>query len=178
MKKLSKPVLLIAGAALVVVAIVGGVALSHNSSPSKTDKKQVVTNYAPRDASKILTADIADQVAGKDATTKPAVATSTKDLKVTTSVYYSKTKLVSLSVRSPLNKAVAADNIRHFNTSKSKNAQVVKDFGDSAYWDPMFHTFSILKGSTWYILSAGGLDASARSLDQSKAFAKLIVDKL
>lgn len=172
---------------IIVAAVVAGVMfwLGQNkkdtNKPSEQSSSQKNTTYTPRKACDILTADIAHQIAGANASTSetPSPETSTSSVSVTNCDYYSSStkQSVSLLSRSVLDQAGADTNKSQFDNPPA-DAQDVARYGDSAYWSPSYGQLNILKNHNWYILQAGGIKPTDRTLDQAKKFADLIIDKL
>jgi uncharacterized protein (UPF0333 family) len=162
----------------------GSTAISSQSSTSDASSKS-----QPKHACLIFTLADAKQILGATAKGGQTSAgnNSSDDLMVSACSYtqdagsntpISSTKSASLLVRAPKTGAGITSNQNQFGPLKPADSQHVSGYGDNAYWDPQFGQLDILKHNTWYILSAGPLTPSARTLDQAKKLADLLINKM
>jgi hypothetical protein len=185
---------LILGAVLVIVAATSLYLAVHNSktnnksSPQTTNTSSSQPVAKPKQACSIFTLAEAKQLLGTTAKggDNPASGSS-DDLSVTTCSYIQDTgnntsvtssKSATLLVRAPKTSTGVTSNQNQFGPLKPADAQPVAGYGSVAYWDVQFGQLNILKNNTWYILSYGPPTPSARTLDQTKQLADLLVDKM
>jgi hypothetical protein len=155
-------------------------ALGKNSSKAIYTKKRACAIFTLADAKQILGNNAKGGASNGN--------TSSDDLAVSTCAYTQDSgsnnvpvtagKSASLLVRSPKSAAGITSNQAQFGPAKPADAQAVAGYGDSAYWDPQYGQLDILKNNTWYILSNGPTTPSARSLDQAKLLADIIIDRM
>jgi hypothetical protein len=185
---------LIIGALLVIAAVTGAYLAFHNSKTNNKANPQMVTASSsqpiakPKRACSIFSLAVAKQLLGPNVKGGETPTTSSsKDLTVATCTYaqdagsntpVSSTKSASLLIRVPKTQAGTTSNQNQFGPLKPADAQIVSGYGDSAYWSTQFGQLNILKHDTWYILNYGPVTPSARTLDQTKQLADLIIDKM
>jgi hypothetical protein len=182
-------VLLIAAILAIVYAV--GFSKNHNdqSQPASVPKKQTANIPAGKQACGVFTlADakqlLGDSVKGGD---NPA-DTSSNDVDVSTCNYLqdlsssnvpvSSGKAASLTVKIPKTSNGINSNQGQFGKIKPSDVEDVSGYGDSAYWDVDHGQLDILKNNTWYILSNGSTTPSARTLDEAKQMADLLISKI
>lgn len=180
----------IIGGAIAVV-VIGGLAWWLVAKPSDTTQITTATggnggsSYAAKDACKVLTQTVADQILGAGAEIGVGNNNaSSDDVNVSTCTYSAKTdgtiagvknmKLATLMVRSPLSADGATSNEQPFNPMK-EGSQAVTGYGEKAFWDPEFGQLNVLKSGSWLILSYGKSGAADRTLDEAKRFADAII---
>jgi hypothetical protein len=178
------------GLVLIAAAVIG-IALTMRDTKNHADKSGSTNSSASSNskaACSIFTLADAKQVLGSSAKGGEKTGeTSSGDLEVSTCSYtqdtgssapVSATKSASLLVRSAKSPAGATSNQNQFGVLKPTTVQDVAGYGDSAYWDPQYGQLDILKNSTWYILSNGPITPSARTLDQAKQLADVLISKM
>jgi hypothetical protein len=183
-------IVLVAAAALAIVYVVG-VSTNHNDQnrPASIPKKQSAGIPAQKQACGIFTLGLAKQLLGDNAKGADNPAdTSSSDVDVSTCSYMqdlnggnvpvSSGKNASLTVKIPKTANGVKSNLGQFGPIKPDNVQDVSGYGDSAYWDAERGQFDILKGNTWYILRNGSSTPSARTLDEAKQMAGLLISKM
>jgi hypothetical protein len=182
---------------ILVVAAVAGVVLAMNSSknhddnsqPANIQKKPAADIPAKKQACGIFTLADAKQLLGDSAKGGENQAdTSSQDVDVTTCNYLqdlsssnapvSSSKTASLEVKLPKTANGIKSNQGQFGPIKPGGVQDVSGYGDKAYWDPEHGQLDILKNNTWYILSYGSTTPSARTLDEAKQLADLLINKM
>ena len=182
---------------IVLVAAAGvGIMVAMNSSKDHSDKSSSVnasqnasgTAFPKRQACTIFTLADAKQVLGDSAKGGDnSPATSSDALSVSSCSYtqdsgsnapVSASKSARLKVSSPKTGAGTTSNQNQFGYLKPADSQHVAGYGDNAYWDPQNGQLNILKHNAWYILSNGPVTPSARSLDQAKALADILISKM
>lgn len=181
---------LIIGLAVLIVIAVGAAIVvgnknndkqsSTNTSGSST-KSSKSDSYKVIKACEVLTPQIAQHVAGADATSSDAAPeASTESINVSNCNYYSVSSKtgVGLLARSAIDKTGAQSNEAQFTTQLPAGSQKVEGYGDAAYWSPSYGQLNILKSNNWYILSVGPANPSQHTLEQTEAYAKSIIDKL
>jgi hypothetical protein len=178
-------VILLAGA---VVAVVLAVNDAKDDKSKSTSSSDLAVSLNSKKACSIFTLADANQVlnnAARGGVSPPE--SSSDDLAVSECVYaqsagpsapVSSTKSAILLVRAPKTEAGSQSNNDQFHDLRPSVTQDVGGYGDSAYWDPQHGQLDILKHNTWYILSNGPITPSARTLDEAKQLADLLIDKM
>ena len=185
------------GALLVIAAAVGLLAVRSNSnkhadktssSAASSQTQKSKKTFSERQACTVFTLADAKQVLGDSAKGGDTnSSTSSNDLAVSTCSYtqdsgsnvpVSSSKSASLLVRAPKTGAGITSNQNQFGYLKPAESQHVDGYGDNAYWDPQFGQLNILKNNTWYIVSNGPITPSARTLDQAKQLADLLIKSM
>lgn len=180
--------------AVLVIAATAAILIAMGSSKNHTDKKPAASNselkpkLAVKQACTIFTLADAKQVLGDSAKGgETGTSTSSDALAVSTCSYtqqigsntpVSSSKSASLLVRAPKNSAGVTSNQNQFSVLKPAGTQSVSGYGDNAYWDGQFGQLNILKNNTWYIVSNGPITPTARTLDQAKQLADLLINKM
>lgn len=178
----------------IIVALIaaGGLgaylALKKDTKPvDKTSNTQAPVQQQPPASSSgivkacdVLTQDIAKKVLGSSvaaADTNTTPPSESDDLVVSNCNYsiegatLGDNRTVSLLVRSPKTSKGTESNQQAFGSLKPANAQDVSGYGESAFWNPDFGQFNVLKDNTWYIVSKGSLKPTERDIEETKAFA-------
>jgi len=182
--------ILVAGAAGgVVLAINNSKHHDDNSHPASVQKKPAANISANKQACGVFTLADAKQLLGDSAKGGADQAdTSSADIDVTTCNYLqdlsssnvpvSSSKSAGLTVKIPKSANGVKSNQGQFGPIKPGGVQDVSGYGDSAYWDPEHGQLDILKSNTWYIVSYGSTSPSARSLDEARQLADLLINKM
>jgi hypothetical protein len=86
--------------------------------------------------------------------------------------------IAAIIVRSGINNKGVQKNKTEFDASKSgKNMEMVKDLGDSAYFNQTLGQLNVLDGRKWIILSYGvGSSPEANTVDQAVQVARKLID--
>ena len=153
-----------------------------NTQPTAA-KPEMTSANKPEKACDILTQDIAEKVVGKPARADGSNADAPQDvdhLVISTCTFKSVNGMnaVTLLWRAAKDTEGSAHDQEQFGPNKPVNAEVVTGYGDVAYWDADFKQLNILKGTSWYILTAGSNEPASRTLDQAKQFADLVKAEL
>jgi hypothetical protein len=182
--------ILVAGAATgVILAVNSSKNHDDNSQPASVQKKPAANIAAQKQACGIFTLADAKQLLGDSAKGGENPAdTSSQDVDVTVCNYLqdlsssnvpvSSGKSASLTVKIPKTEDGIKSNQGQFGIVKPGDVQDVSGYGDNAYWDPTHGQLDILKNNTWYILSNGSITPSARTLDEAKQLADLLIGKM
>ena len=185
-----------AGAAvLVIAAIAGAVGVIINSN-DHSDESSVLSQSTttqpsiskPKQACLVFSLNDAKQVLGDSVTGgETGASASSDDLEVSTCSYTqsagaginsSAAKSASLLVRAPRTAEGVASNQTQFGRLKPTGVQDVSGYGDLAYWSPDYGQLNILKNNTWYVVSYGPITPSARTLEQTKQLADILINKM
>ncbi len=182
---------LVLGIAVALFVVIGGVCTyvivnNQSTNPTPTTPDNSPSLSAPFAACDILTEDIAKSLLG-DAIDHPDAAlgtVSTTDIAISTCDYTTKVVAdeadssglpksdgLSLMVRVAKTAAGAASNKQAFN-NPPPDAQMVKNFGDKAFYAPAFHQLNILKGGNWYVIIYYMDTVTNASLETDKQLAK------
>jgi hypothetical protein len=184
----------IIGIVLVAAAIVG-IVVAMNSSKDHSDKLPDNTAqnsqgvaFPERQACAIFSLADAKQVLGDTAKGGNDVTAHSSDTLTVSSCSYnqdsgnnaavSASNIASLKVSAPKTGAGSTSNQNQFGRLKPANSQPVSGYGDTAYWDAQNGQLDILKHNTWYIVSNGPVTPSARTLDQAKILADILIAKM
>jgi hypothetical protein len=182
--------ILIAGAAAgVVLAMNSSKTHDDNSHPASLQKKASATISPKKQACGIFTLADAKQLLGDIAKGGENQAdTSSPDVDVTNCNYLqdlsssnvpvSSSKSAGLTVKIPKTESGIKSNQGQFGPVKPGGVQDVSGYGDNAYWDPDHGQLDMIKNNTWYILSYGSTTPSARTLDEAKQLADLLINKM
>lgn len=182
---------------ILILAAVIGVVWARNNSKDHNSAQQTssqITQAKPgakpkaKTACSIFTLADAKQILGDTAKGGEAGdETSSADLTVSTCSYtqdsganvpVSGGKSASLLVRAPKTGAGITSNENQFGPLKPTGAEPVAGYGDNAYWDPQLGQLNILKNNAWYILSNGPVTPAARTLDEAKQLADLLIARM
>lgn len=184
------------GGAILVVAAIAGTTRVAIDSNDHTDNSAVLSQSTgqqtriskPKQACVVFNLDYAKQVLGDGAKGgETGATTSSDDLEVSTCSYAQSTdtsskvsaaKSASLLVRAPRTSEGVASNQNQFGRLMPTEVQSIQGYGDVAYWSPQYGQINILKNNTWYIVSYGPITPSARTLDQTKQLADILINKM
>ena len=164
---------------LAIAVILVGLALySYNTSQPK-----IV--YEPAPACELLTLDEAKGFLG-DATINGVNSDFVQTGNIVTSrCGYSDGKIdtanavvIGIAVRSGINDEGIEQNKSQFNNGMpTSNVEIVKDLGDSAYYNQTLGQLNILKQSTWIILSYGpGVSPASNTLEDALKIADKVLN--
>ncbi|QWC86647.1 hypothetical protein KLP28_08255 [Nocardioidaceae bacterium] len=147
-----------------------------------------VVREEPIQACDVLTAERAEQVLGSVADLPTAATTGTAgpDLAVTSCSYLSVDRdedgarnAVGLVVRTALSAAgVAANRDRFSDAERPTGAEPVDGLGEQAFWAPELGQLNVLADDQWYVVTYGGLDPRANTLEETRAAAAVIAADL
>jgi hypothetical protein len=182
-------------AAMLVIVAIAGILIARENSSDHTDKtgKSAAADRSPtfpkRQACIIFKLADAKQVLGDNAKggSNPIYDGPQGNLDVSSCNYtqdsgsnapVTSSKSASLLVRAPKTAAGITSNQNQFGPLKPADSQQVSGYGDNAYWDPQLGQLNILKNNTWYILSNGPITPSARTLDQAKTLADILINRM
>lgn len=162
-------------ALLIVGGIVGFIVSTRGSEPVVSERK-----YKSVQPCTIFTLAEAKEVLGEGAT----LAESTKpegngDLELSTCSYGLEaagqdTIIASVTYRTAVSDNGVKSNERGFEDNKTNDMEMVDGYGDKAYWDAAKAQFNIKKNREWIIVTNGGTDPAAATLDA----AKLVADRV
>jgi len=190
--------LYVIGAILVVAAAIG-ILVAKGNSRDHTDKNSSSAKNSPAAASKqtfakrqacvIFGLADAKQVLGDSAKggSNPIYDSPQGGIDVSSCSYtqdqganvpVASRNSASLLVRAPRANAGITSNQNQFSSLKPSDAQAVAGYGDNAYWDVQLGQLNILKNNTWYTLSNGPAAPSARTLDQAKQLADILISRM
>ncbi len=155
---------------------------SPQTSPTNTPPATPEVPQAEKTVCGILTQDVADIYMEGGAIASDSNKEAPRDSNnviISTCTYNSAdgTKTASLLMRVAKNAEGSAHDKEQFGPNKPSTAQTLSGYGDSAYWDADFKQLNILKGTTWYIITAGPNQVSSRTVDQARLLADLLVQK-
>ena len=166
----------VAGA--IAIIFLGLALYSYNTSQPKIE-------YEPAVACNLLTLDEAKTLLG-DATINAIAENPAQTGSITTSSCgYSDGKIdtanaiaIGIKVRTGINdKGIELNKTQFKNGTPTEDVEIVKDVGDSAYFNKANGQFSVLKDSTWVIISYGpAADAAANTVDDAVKLAKLVLN--
>jgi hypothetical protein len=183
-------ILVVAAAVAIFVAMDNSNDRSGKSTSASSSSPSSSTNqtFKPKQACNVFSLADAKQVLGDSAKGGATTNnTSSDDLELSTCSYtqdsgsnvpVSASKSASLLVRAPKTGAGITSNQAQFGYLKPADSQHVAGYGDNAYWDPQYGQLNILKHNAWYILSYGPVTPAARTLDQTKQLADILIDKM
>jgi len=184
------PVIVLLLAAIATFFVLNSQNKDDSSAPKNQSSQQ--TNLVTKQACELFTLEDAKKVLGDTAVKSEEAANnsaSSEDIEVSQCIYQlpaggdiasiASQKQASLLVRSPKTQAGSDSNNDYFNgTSKPSNTQVVSEYGDVAFWSPDYGQLNILKSNQWYILQVGPAALGARTQDDAKKMASIIISKL
>ncbi|HET7827713.1 MAG TPA: hypothetical protein VFK97_02495 [Candidatus Saccharimonadales bacterium] len=178
-------VILLGGAAAVIALAVNNTKDDNSKSNPTSD---LSVSASDKKACSIFSLADARQILGAGAKGgSNSLESSAQDVAVSqcaytqssgTSAPVSSAKTASLTMRIPKTADAERTNASQFSLLKPATAQTVSGYGDSAYWDAEHGQLNILKNQIWYILSYGPAAPSARSLEQTKQLADLLINKM
>ena len=160
-------------ASLIVVVLIGAMiaaVMVHIDADGKT--------YTVRQACDVLPESVAKQIGGKNLQ-KIAKSQTESDDSVTSYCVFRNAdgSSVSVIVRSPKNEAGAQQNQQVFDSPPVAN-EVVRGYGDRAYWAQSLGQLSVLAHDNWYLLGSGSKQPAERTLEQAQVLARAIQDRL
>lgn len=105
---------------------------------------------------------------------------SSPDITVTNCSYKAaaSAKSVGIVARSAKSLAGVVGNKGAFGINKPVNAVAVTGLGDAAFWSPDYAQLNLLVGNNWYIITSGLPTAASRTVDDAKAVAVRILQRL
>jgi hypothetical protein len=197
----SKKFRLISMVIVVLVALAGGGFYFANKSQKTNDTPQPTSSgtsrsseanpappspeKTPVDACEKFTLEDAQKLIGDNAqivNSEDSKPRETEDIRITTCAYQagggSNAKSTSLLVRVAKTPEGSSQDKAQFGPNRPSNAVDIADFGDTGYWNTDFGELHILKGSNWYIMTAGPQNASERKMEDAVSMAKLLDNKL
>ena len=88
-------------------------------------------------------------------------------------------KQASLLVRGAKDQAGVDSNDSVFKGSNKPVGMLdVSGYGDAAFWNPQFGQLNIYKNGNWYILSVGPITPTDKKIEDAKAQADVLINKL
>lgn len=179
---------------LLIIAAVAALIVAHNNSKDRNNTKTANQTRTSTDevktskACKIFTLADAKQVLGSNAkggegTNKSESADTNLSVCIYTQDSGSSSaatpkKVGSLLVRVPKTAAGIQSNQNQFTHLKPADAVTVDGYGDGAYWNVQLAQLHILKNNNWYVITVGSPVSSARTLDEAKQLADLLINKM
>jgi hypothetical protein len=156
---------------------------SGTSRSSEANPAPPSPTNTPVDACEKFTLEDARQVIGDSAqvvNSEDTAPRETNDIKITICTYRAAPglKSASLLVRVAKTTEGSSQDEAQFGPNRPVNAVNVPDLGDSAYWNSDFAELHILKGTTWYVITAGPPSATERKMEDAVNMAKLLNNKL
>lgn len=160
---------------------------SKDSATVTPSSKTETKNFSPPNACDVLTLEDAKKVLGEAEKTDLVVnsSASSDDISVSQCNYNQPggdnqtMKQVSILVSGAKTKKGAESHQEVFTGFlKPAGAQDVSGYGDSAFWDPALGQFNVLKNGNRYVITSGVSRPAERTLDEAKALADIIKNKL
>jgi hypothetical protein len=185
--------LVLGGAAVLAVAVIGILATMHNgkrpSHATNTSSANTTSSYKVVSACKAFSLADATAVLGSGAkagSNNGSSDTASSDVAVSTCSYsgaagltVQDTKTVTVLARSAKSASGAASNKSVFGVSRPAGKQDVSGVGEAAFWDAQLSQLDVLQHNNWYIIgNMSGTHADSGTLEVSKAVYHQIKNKL
>ncbi len=166
---------------IVLVTVLGSTWL-FGRSPTKAKTASDTTLSSYKKACDLFKLQDAQNVLGSGAQKGSSTQTNSESAQrsVTTCTYsYDPGSLSDLVTATVLVRASSdAEAKKSFESSRSDNAQDIKDYGDAAYWNPSLGQINLLKGNYWVTVSAGAGPLDSRQQDLPTKIAGIIVKRI